>query len=143
MNLEYSVAYSHKTEKDIEILSKDFMSFLEGLETDSNYQHAIKQLPPFFFDSIGKPELNNTSSLPDKWKKIYKEMLSAIHSGKVTLLEVDENFGMRFEKQAYEASYLQALFFLMTYYDKFKKENKEIELAPKKYNRFVKKVIEN
>lgn len=142
MNFEYSVAYSHKTEEDIEILSKDFMPFLEGLEIDSNYQHAIKQLPPFFFEFVGKPELNNTSSLPDKWKKIYKEMLGAINNRKLTLLEVDENFGVRFEKQAYEASYLQALFFLMTYYDKFKKENKEIELVPKKYNNFVKRVIE-
>lgn len=140
---EYSVTYSYKTPEDIEALTKDFMPFFEGLIIDSYYQYAIKQLSPAFFEAIGKPEFKNTTSMPDKWRKIHKEVVSLIHDGELKLQEIDENFGIKLERQAYEVSYTQALFFLMTYYDNFLRENEEVQLSiPRKYGKFVRKIIQ-
>ena len=141
MYSEYSVAYSYTTREDIEAFIKDFKPYLEGLIENDKFEYALSQIPDFLFELLEVSELRNKRFLPKNWKDILIEMISKLESKELTYFDIDKQYASSGNGSSYEASYLQALYLLIAYYNNTKDQSYKLRLNPNKYSKFVSGVL--
>jgi len=110
---EYSMAYTHESEEDLAILTKDFLCCLEGLHDSENFKYAQTKLDDEMFNRFLAPELSDAEALPDSWCEKLTDIINSVKDGSKTMSEIDGVFGVRRARAAYSVSYTQALICLM------------------------------
>jgi hypothetical protein len=110
---EYSMAYTHESEEDLALLTKDFLCCLEGLHEAENFKYAKTNLDNEMFNQFLAPELIDAEALPESWCEKLTTLVNSIEDGSHTMSEIDGVFGVRRARAAYSVSYTQALVCLM------------------------------
>ncbi|PWQ99437.1 hypothetical protein [Leucothrix arctica] len=110
---EYSVAYTHETDEDLALLTRDFLCFLENLHEAEHFQRAKADFPEGLFERFFASELIEAEALPESWQDKLTTLVASIKDGNVKCSDVDKVFGLRRPRAAYQAGYTQALIFLV------------------------------